>query len=156
MHKFSQWRKICLNFPDSVKWLVSEVIIAPHRIVGEVKKDDECCYTVKALWDTGSTTTIICPEIAKALKLKDHGKELMTTVVGHGEVSTYYIDMILMKDIVFQKVKVVEMDCRNSHFDMIIGIDLIKLGKFTIQNEGNSFTMNFEVPIKQRVKLKDE
>ena len=152
MENINEWRKICLNFTDDVKWLVSEIAIAPHRNAGMVQKQDENRFTVKALWDTGSTTTIICPEIAQALNLKDLGKEKLMTLVGKGEVSTYRVDLFLPDDIIFQKVKVVELACRNAHFDMVIGLDIIKLGNFQITKKEQGFDMQFNLPITTKVK----
>ena len=140
-----KWRNVCLNFTPDIKWLVSEVFVGPHRNIGEVMTEDQNRFTVRALWDTGSTTSIICPEITKALKLNHQGQENMQMLLGHGEVNTYFVDLFISNEIVFQKLKVTELPCRNQYFDMIIGLDIIKLGNFSITKQEDGFKMDYNV-----------
>jgi hypothetical protein len=150
------WRKTCINFNDDIKWLVSEVNIAPHREICKVNYKDDNRFLVRALWDTGSTTTIISPEISYALNLSNLGNESMETLVGFGQVSTYVVDLFLDDKIVLQKLKVVEMPCRNQYFDMIIGLDIIKLGNFSITRNKDNFSMNFDLPAPNQVKVQNK
>ncbi len=141
---FQEWRDVCINFNPDQKWLVSEVILSRYDKGVPVTKAES--VTVKSLWDTGSTITIICPEIAKYLKLKSEGKEKMTHLKGHGQVNTYRVNLVIGGYIAIQNMKVVEMPCRNANFDMIIGIDVIKLGTFSLDHGRNmKFTVtNYE------------
>lgn len=151
---YENWRKACFNFQPGIKWLVSAVNIAPHVEIGAVERQDNRRFLVNALWDTGSTTTIICPEIVQAMNLEIQSIENVMHLLGYGDVNTYQLDMFLPEKVVFQKIKVIEMPIRNRYFDMIIGMDIIQLGEFCIKKEQGKITMSFGVNPNCKIKVK--
>ena len=70
MKDFDQWKVACLNVSEDQKYLVTDVSVVSHDKTMTISRNNHGLVQVKGLWDTGSTTTIISPEIVKVLDLK--------------------------------------------------------------------------------------
>lgn len=98
----------------------------------------------EALWDTGASGTVISKEVAKKLGLKPIGKSKVFRANGESIVNVYAINLFLPNQVAFQFVKVTEGIL--SGFDLLIGMDIITLGDFSITNVGGNTTFSFRVP----------
>lgn len=149
----SNEKVIRYKFDAQVKRLVTPVIAGLHHNVGELLNDKDAIFEVKALWDTGSTTTIICPALVEALKLEPIAKEEVKHIVGDEEVDVYFLDILLPQKVVMQKVRAICLPIQNKLYDIIIGMDIIKKGKFTIESDEENTYLNFEVNYNTRIKV---
>lgn len=100
---------------------------------------------VDAIWDTGATNTSISQEVAKKLNLQPIGK---APVVSAG---TKYISNIYKVDILLpQKVTVVDLRVTEAlsinESEILIGMDIIALGDFSITNAGGKTCCSFRMP----------
>lgn len=97
------------------------------------------------VWDTGATGSVIAKKIVEALSLKPTGQKQVWTAKGPDIANTYLVNIILPSDVHVQHVEVTEgqlsPDC-----DMLIGMDIINLGDFSITNQGGNTVMSFRTP----------
>ncbi|PBC72461.1 retropepsin-like aspartic protease [Fibrobacter intestinalis] len=85
----------------------------------------------KAIWDTGATLSCISPNIAKTLNLSAVGTTTNHTANGSTASNKHIVD-IAIGNIRFQKIAVTAPPLPDDF--VLIGMDLIGLGKFTVQN----------------------
>lgn len=150
--EFSKWKEVCLNIDADQKWLRTAVIVSDN-FEGKVINPNVLRAEVKALWDTGSTTTIISPEIVKILGLKPINKEPVVHLLGEGEVNVYKIALIISNDVSLQNVIAIEMPCTTNTFHMIIGMNVIKLGDFSLKRRGDQIKLNFTLPVHKKLTI---
>lgn len=99
-----------------------------------------------AIWDTGATSTCITSNVVKTLGLKPFGKR---DVVGIGkkqeDANMYFVNAILRNNLIVTSLEVVEVE-NISGADVLIGMNLITIGDFTITNYNNKTVFSFQTP----------
>jgi hypothetical protein len=128
-----------------------------HRIITNVKIStafDPADYQGKpvpfqiieknALWDTGATNSVITAETAKQLNLTPVGSVLVNHAGGSSPSNTYLVNLVLPNQVGFAGVQVSE--CVDSEFGVIIGMDIICSGDFSITNVNQKTVMSFRNP----------
>ncbi len=103
--------------------------------------------TAKALWDTGATRSVISKEIAKSLGLTSVG----TSNVSHGGGATtsprYVVNFVLPHKVGIGGVLVTEFPPpADRSFNVIVGMDVICFGDFTITNVSGETWVSFRTP----------
>lgn len=100
-----------------------------------------------ALWDTGATNSVITTSTAKELNLTEVG---VTNVVHYGgtkQSSRYMVNLFLPNRVVIAGVLVTgSEDIVGQDFDVIIGMDIISSGDFSITNENGLTCMSYRHP----------
>ena len=100
---------------------------------------------VRALWDTGAMLSAITPEVAQSLNL-----------IPFNRVKVNGINNISMADMVKVSIKLPNLVVVNNtnvsvcnlvkDVDLLIGMDIIKLGDFSICNGGGKTLFSFAMP----------
>lgn len=98
-----------------------------------------------AIWDTGATKSCITKRVAEDLKLIPVGKTTIGTANGNAEVDTYFIDIGLPNGMAIQQILVSCADL-GQDIDVLIGMDIISLGDFSITNFNGRTTFTFRIP----------
>lgn len=106
------------------------------------------------LWDTGASGTVISKAVVDKLDLKPIGKSKVFHANGESIVNVYAINLFLPNQVGFQFVKVTEGVF--SGFDLLIGMDIITTGDFSITNVGGKTTFSFRVPSVKEVDFVSE
>ncbi|MBQ5328326.1 MAG: hypothetical protein J6J15_03985 [Oscillospiraceae bacterium] len=103
---------------------------------------------VNALWDTGSTESLISEKIVKMIEpiLKSKAKYVTRDVVI--ECETYAVSLSLSDEITFRDVLMKKADLSDKNVDIIIGMDIISRGDFEIRNYNNLVEFAFRIPPK--------
>lgn len=101
---------------------------------------------VNALWDTGSTESLISEKIVKMIEpiLKNKSKYVTRDVVI--ECETYAVSLSLSDEITFRDVLMKKADLSDKNVDIIIGMDIISRGDFEIRNYNNLIEFAFRIP----------
>ena len=101
---------------------------------------------VNALWDTGSTESLISKKIVKMIEpiLKNKSKYVTRDVVI--ECETYAVSLSLSDEITFRDVLMKKADLSDKNVDIIIGMDIISRGDFEIRNYNNLVEFAFRIP----------
>ena len=101
------------------------------------------------LWDTGATNTVITKTVIDGLNLQPSGRTEVRTV-GEGsdfneyEVNTYLVNLFLPNNVVVAAVPVSEGGIAGA--DMLIGMDIITMGDFSITNCNGQSCWTFRMP----------
>nr|WP_315421727.1 SEC-C metal-binding domain-containing protein [uncultured Pedobacter sp.] len=96
------------------------------------------------LWDTGASGSAISKSIVDKLGLKPVGQSKSYHANGMSIVNVYYINIFLPNQVGFQFIQVTEGKLEG--FDMLIGMDIITMGDFSITNVGGKTMFSFRVP----------
>jgi len=100
----------------------------------------------KAIWDTGATGCVITPAVVAACGLKPTGMTLASGMNSSGMCETYLVCICLPNRIVFPSHKVIKADLPAGGPDILIGMDVITLGDFSVTNKGGVTLFSFRVP----------
>lgn len=101
----------------------------------------------KALWDTGATNSVITPRLVKELELQAIGVTKVKHAGGESFVNQYQISLKLPSSkIIIPDIPVSECAEQAGRFDLIIGMDIISLGDFSITGQGNMRMISFCLP----------
>lgn len=104
----------------------------------------------KALWDTGATGTVISEKAASKLDLVPSGKKWIQHAGGKEEKNTYLINLNLPSGLTILGIQATEYPSANQH-DIIIGMDVINKGDFSITNVDAKTWMSFRIPSIQSI-----
>ncbi|MCQ2753259.1 MAG: aspartyl protease family protein [Bacilli bacterium] len=100
------------------------------------------CY---ALWDTGASCTCISNTLVSNLKLIPTSQAIMQTPNGSSIVNRYLVDIVLPNRVIKKDVIVCESKIKSQGFDVLIGMDIITSGDFSVSNFGKT-VFSFRIP----------
>lgn len=100
------------------------------------------------IWDTGATNSVITKSAANSLGLIPVSKANVNGVHGPKEVNVYYVNITLNNDQITISTQVTECEELSSIHDtgLLIGMNIISMGDFSITNFGGNTIMSFRVP----------
>ena len=105
------------------------------------------------IWDSGATNSVITKSTAQLLGLPSIGQTRVRGVHGVRVVNVYYVQIRLKgTDIVFA-TNVTECDelSNDKSIGMLLGMNIITKGDFSITNYRGKTTMSFRVPSQHRI-----
>lgn len=127
--------------PNIVNRLMSDVFVFDEYVnqsLDNVKK-------WKAVWDTGAELTCIAPRVSSELKLTKFGEKNISGATNTKICNTYCIDIILPNNLLVKDVVVAELH-GNTNYDLLIGMDIIRRGNFTVTNYNGQTKFSFISP----------
>ena len=116
-------------------------------VLSDIRKKDTS-YTPKlwrGLWDTGASKSSITQRIVDDLNLIPVGNTNISTANGVVAVNTYFVDFGLPNGVTVKNVLVSCADLGDD-IDVLIGMDIIRHGDFSITNVNNKTTFSFRTP----------
>lgn len=133
-------RAIALRYTGISNCIISEVEIK-NPFTGELLQ-------TKGIWDTGATDSVITKKAASLIGLVPVSKALVTGVHGTKPSNVYYVNITLNNDQISLNVKVTECEdlLNKCEVGMLIGMDVINMGDFSITNHDGNTIMSFRVP----------
>lgn len=121
-----------------------------------IYQDENNIIPIKALWDTGSSGTVISSNLVKKLGLKPIGKSIVKSSGSSFKSGVYNIDLLLAEKQIFE-LQVTESDqLDNSEIDILIGMDVITLGDFAISTVGEEICFSFRYPSQGFIDFKEQ
>lgn len=102
--------------------------------------------SVIALWDTGATGTCISAEVVSSLSLIPAGKKNIQTPSGSSQVNTYLINVTLPNNVNIPDVEVCDSEIGNQGIGMLVGMDIINTGDFSVSNYQGKTVFSFRIP----------
>jgi hypothetical protein len=109
--------------------------------------------SLRAIWDTGASGSVVSIEAANSVGLHAVGYTPVSTANGNYTAPIFVCDIYLPTGIVVPSVEMVGGSL-GSDVDMLIGMDVITLGDFTITNLGGDTWFTFRMPSMQRADYK--
>ena len=132
-----------------------------NRLVNKVTiLANEKIIEVFALWDTGATNSCISHDVAKALNLVSLGLIKSQTASGDTLGNLYMVDIKLPNNVTVTDVRVMDSEIgkqqilvenlgqaiTTENLGLLIGMDIITLGDFSVSNHGGRTVFSFRVP----------
>lgn len=134
-----------VRYNARLRALVTEVGVSISSSIAAGRT--QSIHFAHGLWDTGATGTAITKRLAEQLKLTPIGFGKAQGVGGVINVRRYHIDIYLPNKVRINNLPVIEMrDPPTSHFDILIGMDIIGLGDFCVTKENNATMMSYAFP----------
>ncbi len=99
----------------------------------------------KALWDTGASNCVISQKFVSKLKLTPVGSSVVRHAGGSSTCNKYLLNFYLPNHVAFPGVMVSECDIADN-FDVIIGMDIITSGDFSLTNVSGKTLFSFRFP----------
>lgn len=132
-----------VSAPNKLAVLTTPVnIYSTDKFNKDFKKKKDV-YT--ALWDTGSSITVISDSLATELKLAKAGELDTDTAGGKIKANKYIISLSLPNRLNIENV-MVSSGKLGPGIDILIGMDIIGLGDFVISNVDNKTVFSFRFP----------
>jgi hypothetical protein len=129
-----------------VNQLTSEVLIGTAESIKESLPDIGNLFeNVNAIWDTGATHTAISKRLADKLKLIPVGKTEVNGVNEVTIVNTHLVNITLPNKIGFVDCRVTEA-LNLGEFDVLIGMDIIMCGDFSVSHANGHTKFSFIIP----------
>ena len=127
--------------------LFSEVGISEAHDLKDQSKTPEV-VTVRAIWDTGATCTVITKKLAEKIGLVPTGKTNITVVGGNNSTleNTYIVNVYLPNKVCMIFVRIVEVSGLTGDAEVLIGMDIIGSGDFSIFQENGKTIMTYRYP----------
>lgn len=100
-----------------------------------------------AVWDTGASGSVISQRIADALGLVATGMTNVDGVHGPSQTETYLVNISLPNGVMFHGLRVTRGVLKG--FDVLIGMDVIAAGDFSVSGFNGQTMLSFRVPSKQ-------
>lgn len=104
----------------------------------DVGKEIQATYWTKCLWDTGATHSMISKNTVETLGLKPIGDARLLSAHGEAITNIYKASLNLPDQLILPRVKVTEC-ATNDSFGVVIGMDIITMGDFSITNFGGGY-----------------
>lgn len=99
----------------------------------------------RVIWDTGATSSAINTTIAQDLGLKPTGQVQIHTANGTAIANTYVINFQLPNKVGIEGLNVSEGNL-GPNTEMLVGMDVIAIGDFTVQNYAGQTHFSFCIP----------
>jgi predicted aspartyl protease len=103
----------------------------------------------QAVWDTGATNCVISPNVVAQLNLKPTGLTQTHTASGPCQANTYLVNIYLPNRVYFPAIRVTEGQLGGT--DVLIGMDIINKGDFSVTNVNGQTCMSFRFPSTKRI-----
>jgi large-conductance mechanosensitive channel len=112
---------------------------------------------VQAVWDTGATRTVISNSLQNQLGLFPVRKVMAMGVNSIIQADMTEISIRLTDGIIMPNIEVVVSELNSGSCQILIGMDIISLGDFSISNANGETVFSFVVPpFQDRVDLFDK
>jgi len=146
MHINSKYRGLIKPYNSLTNKLTSTAYMLP---LASFDKDiRNIPVKLKVLWDTGATLTFIKPIIRDKLKLCMFKTDASADIAGLGGI--FKADFSIASIILTENLKIdycpVHVLDYPINFDMIIGMNIINMGDFLINNTDNKTSFSFVAP----------
>ncbi len=134
----------CLAFTAKYDKISNKLITAAVTVA-----NGKAFATDQAQWDTGATGTCVSHRVINELKIMPDGYMIVNTPSGQSKMAIYYVDVILPNNVVMKNVRVMESEIGNQGIDILIGMDIIMCGDFSVSNHEGRTQFSFRIPSKK-------
>ena len=98
-----------------------------------------------AIWDTGATGTVITEKVVQDCALKPVSITQVHTAGGERNCAVYFVSVYLPNKVVVPQLRVTE-GILFGPAEILIGMDIIRLGDFAITNKNKKTVFTFRMP----------
>ena len=98
----------------------------------------------RGIWDTGASGSVITAKVVADLGLQAIDRTVAKTANGVRQSDVYLVNVLLPSHVGFTALRVT--DGNLAGVDVLIGMDIICQGDFTITHDGDGVVMSYRVP----------
>jgi len=121
-----------------------------------IKYQEEMVRIKNAMWDTGANITCISKTVCDRLQLIPIGEAIVLTPLGESIVEKYLVDIELSKGFTVTDVEVLSTEIGQQGLDLLIGMDIISLGDFSISNFNGKTQFSYRCPSREHIDYTDK
>lgn len=127
--------------------LSNEVGVAPAFNPKETSEDDRPDYkSFRAIWDTGATASVITQRVADECGLQPIGMTKVRHVGGEDDSEVFLVNFHLPSDVTAYEMRVTKGNIAGMGHDILIGMDVISKGDFSVTSVGGKTQFSFRTP----------
>lgn len=112
----------------------------------DLKRPPSFIYNTNALWDTGASNSVITQKTAKILNLIPIRKVKVFHGGGESNENVYLVKIYLPNKFNIPNIHVTECSDISGRFGVLIGMDIICFGDFSITNVNKKTVASFRMP----------
>lgn len=146
--KVNDYKAFTLTFTGRVNSIVSQIGVSlpqiPHTPPNPIAD-------TTALWDTGASNSVLTKSVARFMGLHPIDRVPVQHAGGSTFENVYLVDIHLPNQITIPSVRVTECADNQGHFGIIVGMDIIGNGDFSITNFGGITVFTFRLPSVQSI-----
>ena len=128
-------------FPGSATALFTKVLVSKTTFLGDPVE----MLPTLAVWATGAHNSCITPAVVKELGLRPFQKALVQTAEGEALLDVYQVCIHLSNDMMID-IPVTEVPSLGDEYEVLIGMNIIRLGEFAVRNFDGQMQMTFRMP----------
>ena len=130
----------------TVDCIVSDIEVMPGFDPASPPDSLPPATKTKALWDTGASKSVVSIAFAQSLGLKPVGTREVHHGDGKSTRNTYMVNFGLPNGVHVAGVLATEFPASHNNFSVLVGMDVIALGDFSITHVGGKSTISFRIP----------
>ena len=131
------------HFSFTTKWNCKSNVL--YNEVEVFIPNTQTSLKILAIWDTGASSSAITQDIVDTLGLSATGVSSVNTAAGLALQNTFIVDVRLPNAVTVSGVTVTGIPSI-AGANMLIGMDIIGLGDFSVTNFNNETCMSFRFP----------
>jgi hypothetical protein len=107
-------------------------------------------FEFRAVWDTGSTGSVISQTVVDKCRLQPIGMTKAQTAGGERNCEVYLINLMLPNGVGFPRIHVTKMEL-GPRTDLLIGMDIITRGDFALTHRNGKTCFSYQCPALQEI-----
>lgn len=131
-----------VDYSGIVNTLITDVKVGASELMGPRRDFTDA----KAVWDTGATHSVITPSIVARLNLVPIGKRRVFGVNSSDIKDVFVVDIVLPMGVRVADIQVTESDINSGDAELLIGMDIIQAGDFSISNGTGKTIFSYCIP----------
>jgi hypothetical protein len=135
-----------VKFSAKMKVLFSKAGVSQAFDPNDTKMNQPPITELDAIWDTGASCTLISKEYAVKVGLIPTGKTTIRGVNNSTLENTYQVNVYLPNKVCLGFLKIAEAPALAGGAGMLIGMDIIGSGDFSVYNEAGKTVMTYRLP----------
>lgn len=124
--------------------ILTEVSICLPSLNAATEANSNNHTHLRGLWDTGASGTVITPTVAASLGIKPIDQKEVFTGSGAHLADVYLVDVLLPMGVLVPNLLVIALPLTD--LDVLIGMDIVTLGDFSLTNFNGQTYMSFRMP----------
>ncbi len=143
-----QHRAFTVRYNGRSPRLITEVEIFPAFALGEQESPQGKKYD--ALYDTGATHSAVSPQVVADLQLASIGARTVCVGSGRFDTTSHIVNIGLPNGVMFPMMSIARLVLLGG-IDVIIGMDILGLGDFSVTHHRDQTTFSFCIPSRKEI-----
>lgn len=135
-----------IKYSPRTNVLFSKVGVSPAFDPNFDPTNHKSITEVLSIWDTGASCTVITKKIAAQIGLIPTGKTNIAGIDHAAEANTFLVNVFLPNKVCMTYVKIAEVPDLTNNAGMLIGMDIIGSGDFSVYSENGKTVMTYRYP----------